>query len=452
MKKPILIIVLLFFVAVCVACSSKPQADGERERASEGGEKAPVVDGEEEPERVLEAADVQEKPQACGEAERALWELRSTGWEARCLDAPLPRDTAVWASDGEQLLGLGPQGCTPKPEPLSLYQVEGTEVTRDATAQSSYVVTRSAGAAVDSDGRMHTYSAESCETMTNYGIHSQIQFNETLELAHVRPKSMWPVVFSRESKVLVSGGLELEEGKLDLNCGGGLAFEQLSFCWFLFPDKLQDYFTPQFCGRKRGEYVPAARKKGTWFNRLPVDGEEILPPGRELTWVYDPKNDRLVSLGFFEPNMWKSSEMDPTPLKWRVDEGAWAIPKAGAPYALPKPPVVGDGLTLLWHPELEQVILLDPFGEKSWLLSEEGEAAEWVVWLEHAPLAVPEGRELPANTQGLKHRYTQWWAPYFAYWDKEKGCPVVVFYDEPHSLCLPVEGLEETYACPKAHS
>ena len=452
MKKQTLIIVLLFFVAVCVACSSKPQADGERERASEGGEKAPVVDGEEEPERVLEAADVQEKPQACGEAERALWELRTTGWEARCLDAPLPRDTAVWASDGEQLLGLGPQGCTPKPEALSLYRVRGAELVREATGQSSYVVTRSAGAAVDSEGSLHSYSAEICEGLANFGIHFELSSALRTELENISMLVMWPVVFVRKDEVLVSGGLELARGKLDLRSGGGIHFEPKPYCWFLHPEAIQKYKIPRFCGRKRGEYVPAAHDKGTCFNRLPIDGEEILPPGRELTWVYDPKNDRLVSLGFFEPNMWKSSEMDPTPLKWRVDEGAWAIPKAGAPYALPKPPVVGDGITLLWHPELEQVILLDPFGEKSWLLSEEGEAAEWVVWAEHAPLAVPEGRELPANTQGLKHRYTQWWAPYFAYWDKEKGCPVVVFYDDPHSLCLPVEGLEETYACPKAHS
>ena len=385
---------------------------------------------------------------------QTLWELNGEQWLRRCLDAPLPRDTAVWVSDGERLVGLGPQGCSSQPEALSMHEVLGESVRETETGETSFIVTRASGGAFDSEGALHIFSNERCEYNVNFAVHLTIEKDGAHSVQDLWPHEAWPVVFARAEKVLVSGGLQLREGKLDISTAGGIELQDQPLCWVLSPHKTRgNWHFPYFCGRGRKDYVPEALEKGTWFDRIPQKGEQaILPPGRELTWVYDPKNDRLVSLGFFEPNMWKSSEMDPTPLKWRVDEGAWAIPKAGAPYALPKPPVVGDGITLLWHPELEQVILLDPFGEKSWLLSEEGEAAEWVVWAEHAPLAVPEGRELPANTQGLKHRYTQWWAPYFAYWDKEKGCPVVVFYDDPHSLCLPVEGLEDTYACPKAHS
>jgi len=87
----------------------------------------------------------------------------------------------------------------------------------------------------------------------------------------------------------------------------------------------------------------------------------------------------------------------------------------------------------------EQMLLFDPFGTQSWVLANDDSA--WQVWKTHESLPLPQGVELPENTRGTEHRFTQWWAPYFAYWDLERGAPTVVFYDSPHSLCLPVEGL-----------
>ena len=386
---------------------------------------------------------------ACDDA-HSLWDLNTKGrWARRCLDAALTRDTAAWTVEGTGLVGLGPQGCTAVSEPLVAHSVRGAQVEDAETDLNSYFVTKGTGVVVDDKGSVHTYGGEWCIDY-NSGLHTVLFADGTSKHEVFNNELVWPVVLAREEKVLVSGGLALRQGELDVSTDPGLEFKPNPFCWFIHPDAPQDFNIPRFCGRKRGEYVPEAAKKGTWFSRADVDGAPILPPGRELTFVYDRKRDRLVSVAFFEPNMWKSSEMDPTPLLWKVDRRAWSIPKEGKATQLPAPPIVGDGVTLLYDPVAEQVLLFDPFGTQSWVLASDDSA--WQVWKTHESLPLPQGVELPENTRGTEHRFTQWWAPYFAYWDLERGAPTVVFYDSPHSLCLPVEGLEDTYACPKAHS
>ena len=384
----------------------------------------------------------------CDDA-RSLWELTEEGWSRLCLDQALKRDTAAWAHNNERLIGLGPQGCTRNPEPLHVTTVSGDHVEVSESQLSSSLITKGTGVAVDEIGNTHTYGGEWCAT-TNAGLHVELLVDGSSTQHVFRPELVWPVVMPRDGKILVSSGLALRMGELDLFTDPGLDFKPNPFCFFIHPDGPGESQLPRFCGLKTGEFVPAARKKGTWFSRADVDGKPILPPGRELTWVYDAKHDRIVSVAFFEPNMWASSEMDPTPLLWKVDRRAWTIPKEGKASQLPDPPIIGDGVTLLYNPELEQVILFDPFGTKSWSLAADDSA--WEEWRTHEPLPLPEGVTLPENTRGTEHRFTQWWAPYFAYWDVERGGPTVVFYDEPHSLCLPVDGLGDTYACPKSHS
>jgi len=385
---------------------------------------------------------------SCDDAS-SLWELPEGSWTRRCLDTPLLRDTAAWTFDGTRLLGLGPQGCTGAPEPVYLRTVKGTQLTDTKTDLNSYLVTKGTGVTVDDTGDVHTYGGEWC-VKANAGLHTVLYPDGTKKQEVFGNELAWPVVMPRDGKILVSSGLALHLGELDVFTDPGLEFEANPFCFFIHPDGVGEHELPRFCGLKTGEFVPAARKKGTWFSRADVDGKPILPPGRELTWVYDAKHDRIVSVAFFDPNMWASSEMDPTPLLWKVDRRAWTIPKDGKPAQLPDPPIIGDGVTLLYNPELEQVILFDPFGTKSWSLAVDDSA--WEEWRTHEPLPLPTGVTLPENTRGTEHRFTQWWAPYFAYWDVERGGPTVVFYDEPHSLCLPVDGLGDTYACPKSHS
>jgi len=383
--------------------------------------------------------------------DHSLWDLNDGGvWLRRCLDKPLVRDSAAWVSDGETLMGLGPQGCVGLPEPVYASKVHKNEVFRVETTLNTYLITKGSGVVFGMDGVVHSYGGEWCDWLRNAGQHTAWSEGgvSLLEIFHY--ELVWPVMFERNGAVLVSGGLALRHGELDLFTAPGLGFKPNPFCFFVHPDAPRDSNIPRFCGRGPEEYVKPAVEKGTWFSRADVDGKPILPPGRELTWVYDAKHDRIVSVAFFEPNMWASSEMDPTPLLWKVDRRAWTIPKEGKASQLPDPPIIGDGVTLLYNPELEQVILFDPFGTKSWSLAADDSA--WEEWRTHEPLPLPEGVTLPENTRGGEHRFTQWWAPYFAYWDVERGGPTVVFYDEPHSLCLPVEGLGDTYACPKSHS
>ncbi|MDX9722535.1 MAG: hypothetical protein RBU37_17445, partial [Myxococcota bacterium] len=360
---------------------------------------------------------------ACDDA-HSLWELGRDGtWARRCLDAPLIRDTAAWTYDGTRLIGLGPQGCTGYPDPLFQRSVSGQHVETVETKFNSYFVNKGASITTDDQGNVHTYGGELCLPY-NSGLHAVLFADGGSKHEIFGTELVWPVVFPREDKVLVSSGLALREGNLDVATYPGLDFEPNPYCWFIHPDGVGEHFLPRFCGRKKGEFVPEARKKGTWFFRAQRDDEPSLPPGRELSWVYDRKRDRLVSLAFFEPSMWSSELMDPTPLLWRVDRRAWSIPKQGAVAQLPDPPVVGDGVSLLYDPTAEQVILFDPFGTKSWALAADDSA--WEEYLTHASVPLPEGITLPDNTRGTEHRFTQWWAPYFAYWDLERGAPTLL--------------------------
>jgi len=444
-RRHIFVWAIFVLCSTAVACSTYDVEQDSRTRRKAESSRTDVV-----PNGPVAASSPASETPECDD-EHSLWVLAGDGsWSRNCLDAPLERNTAAWTSDSQRLIGFRPQGCIGPPEPLFGSIAKGSHVGSFETTLSSHVVTKGSAVAVDETGLVHTYGGEWCARRNTVGQHTTWKAGGDATLELFSEELVWPVMFARDNHVLVSGGLILTFGELDVSTAPGLTFESNSVCFFVHPDEPGDYYHPRFCGRGPNEYVTQNEEQGTWFSRADVDGKPILPPGRELTWVYDAKHDRIVSVAFFEPNMWASSEMDPTPLLWKVDRRAWTIPKDGKPAQLPDPPIIGDGVTLLYNPELEQVILFDPFGTKSWSLAVDDSA--WEEWRTHEPLPLPTGVTLPENTRGTEHRFTQWWAPYFAYWDVERGGPTVVFYDEPHSLCLPVEGLGDTYACPKSHS
>ena len=73
--------------------------------------------------------------------------------------------------------------------------------------------------------------------------------------------------------------------------------------------------------------------------------------------------------------------------------------------------------------------------------------------------ARPSSREVPekyrlrvsSEFEGLSLRMSQWINPYFSYWDEARGQPVVIPYEKPDSLCLPLAQSPNLFACPKGH-
>jgi len=149
---------------------------------------------------------------------------------------------------------------------------------------------------------------------------------------------------------------------------------------------------------------------------------------------------------------------------------AWALHEYRTPRRLPIPPVMGDGVQLVYDGDRDQMILLDPASTRSWLLED---YRRWVP-LEHEPLkplaeqlgeleeAVIEGPSVPLRVPPARSeldavrppiwRNTDHIAPWFATYDLDRHAIVVYPYRPEGVFCLPVQDQPGETVCLSSHS
>jgi len=149
---------------------------------------------------------------------------------------------------------------------------------------------------------------------------------------------------------------------------------------------------------------------------------------------------------------------------------AWALDEYRIPRRIPIPPVVGDGVQLVYDADHKQMVLLDPASTHSWKLDH---YRRWVPF-EHEPLPVLaeqlrelESVPLPREVSDLRTpptraeldavrppiwRNTDHVAPWFATYDIDRHAIVVFPYRPEGVFCLPVQGKPGETVCLASHS
>jgi len=149
---------------------------------------------------------------------------------------------------------------------------------------------------------------------------------------------------------------------------------------------------------------------------------------------------------------------------------AWALDEYRMPRRIPIPPVMGDGVQLVYDADHKQMVLLDPASVHSWKLNH---YRRWVPF-EHEPLAVLadqlaelESVPLPREVSDLRTpptraeldavlppiwRNTDHLAPWFAAYDLDRHTIVVYPYRPEGVFCLPVGDDTSETVCLASHS
>lgn len=463
--RPLLFILLAWLLASC----SRTGTDSDSEEPSREIAPPPARDAA----SLITAppADVTSAPADCPAARRA-WMLAEGRWQPRCYDAALPRNASLWTATESGAVAAGPTGCGIN-EPLVLSMLEGTTLTRLETAMTGTLFGRGS-VLVRFRGRSFLVNGEDCSEAPRHVILYEQPDDGSEFLRHlgVKGRKLGTLAFTWGEQLLASHYLRSFTGDLDGSGPFGVNLSTDSQCEVLFPVNAAE---KEACSAvdPRPERAQAPLRPRI-FNSAPfrrdAAAEKGPGRGRPLSWAFDTKRQRLVILGGLEPASDERLESFQE-LRFTLDTQAWAIPHWGMPRLLPEPPVVGDGVTLLYDPKREQVVLLDPFSDHSYLLTADDRA--WEPLEQHAHPEVPDDlrrkadlsrlpprrdTRLPVTTEELRLvadpelRFTQHTWPYFAFWDALADAAVVIPYSaSAPSLCRPLIQDEALEACLKSH-
>ena len=220
---------------------------------------------------------------------------------------------------------------------------------------------------------------------------------------------------------------------------------------------------PEYAGCRAPDiyYPEATGMEFTWRSNSDM---KSLFVGRGLTWAQDLATGQMLNVGTINTPNRQLKEFVLTP-------SAWALHEYRAARRLPVPPVMGDGVQLLYDGDRRQMILLDPASTQSWIL--EKDYRRWVP-LEHEPLKALaeqlgelESVSIEAPLEPLRTpptrteldapkpptwRNTDHIAPWFATYDLERHAIVVFPYRPEGVFCLPVQGQPGETVCLASHS
>jgi len=203
---------------------------------------------------------------------------------------------------------------------------------------------------------------------------------------------------------------------------------------------------------------------GSTILRKTNKGGAAYPVGRGLTWAQDRSIGFMLYVGGIDaPGLDGLNAFTLAPFAWALDE--YRMPRR-----IPIPPVMGDGVQLVYDADHKQMVLLDPASVHSWKLDH---YRRWVPF-EHEPLAVLadqlaelESVPLPREVSDLRTpptraeldavlppiwRNTDHLAPWFAAYDLDRHTIVVYPYRPEGVFCLPVGDDTSETVCLASHS
>ena len=404
---------------------------------------------------------------------RVAWSLSSgREWEIRCYESELPRRNRLWLQHEGKIFSAGPSHCVD--EPVVLSTLDGASVSElEISNLKASSLGRGASMGVF-DGEFVFSTGENCSWLqTTRRLIYLTSTGVVREEERSHSSYLW-------SHLLPYHGMLIELQSFS-SIHGILVENQLgvSLSSIGSPNKLLPLEEGE---SSRSNHFPRSKDLISQTNDEDIilfksthgvsselgenDDPELLRytnKGVSFSWVFQKDKGRVIFLGGLSAPMELRTEQD---FRFRLFDEAWAANAYILPRRLPKPPVIGDGVTLLYDPQSMEVILFDPFSDHSFILDREDRG--WIPF-SHAPLpALPDtlktttdvedlkipDRRLPVTrsellldrAQATRFNRSEW--PYYAF--VEDGAIVVIQLDKGDEFCRPVEG-ETFVACPKSH-
>ena len=432
MKRTLLLIVFLTWGGLLGACqANEPQKEESPTPAEE------VVQ------------DARPKDEPVCELERQRFVLRDGQWFAQCLETAVPRNSALWTSDGERVAVSVNEGCEAQGE-QGLYLIEKGEV-RYLAWGLEQPLGRGASISFVDDGIVAT-QGESCDK--NLGLmiyHKELTAGEVMGEKHFLNLSHFWFVTVNDGERLVS---LFDMSKVIGSLKEGVTNSFGQSCTVLWP-------VPEGRPDCRIESSVSLYDTSGWRHSEPTEGQ-YFPYGRPMTWAREKLGDYIVFVG-------GENAPDHTGKELVLFPKAWAMHRNLLPRRIPTPPVMGDGVQLVYDEAHGQLVLLDPASTHSWFLED---YRRWLP-LEHKALeplreklGEVEQAPRPAKIEALRTppsraefdlqqppvwRNTDHLAPWFATYDKSEQAIVLYPYLAEATFCHPVQGMPGEKVCLASH-
>jgi len=392
---------------------------------------------------------------AC-ELERQRFVLLEGHWQSECLDTPIPRTSSIWTSDGHRVAVLVNEKCEDTEE-QRVVVLENGVVTQTAL-QIERRVGRGGAIAFQGHGELIAVPGESCRVPALGLLIHDLSLGTGTVVSHRhfdRMASLWPTLATNADRISAPLALNSSFGLLSESTDTASVVYGCIHIWPINPEyadcRAPTIYFPESTGAVRNSWDSSSNQHNYFV-------------GRGLTWAQDLTTGNMVYVaGINTPKSRALKEFVLTPF-------AWALHEYRTPRRLPIPPVMGDGVQLVYDGDRDQMILLDPASTRSWLLED---YRRWVP-LEHEPLkplaeqlgeleeAVIEGPSVPLRVPPARSeldavrppiwRNTDHIAPWFATYDLDRHAIVVYPYRPEGVFCLPVQDQPGETVCLSSHS
>ena len=406
--------------------------------------------------------DTHEEPiaPAC-ELERQRFVLVNGRWQAECLDTPIPRTSSIWTSDGHRVAVLVNEKCKDTEE-QKVFVIE-----KDAVKQVPLRVERRVGRggaiAFQGDG-MIVVRGESCgvwgpglqiyRLVLNSGVVTRYQhFSKMLKL--------WPSLAVNEVGVDIPLSFSDAFGFVE---GTSAELGVVYGCTQFWPVRKEDPGCHAASAYFPNDDTDGAMTWGSIGGHIRDEKGPTYPIGRGISWAQDPSKGSMVYVGGIDaPEFGQLNDFVLTPF-------TWALHQYRASRRLPNPPVMGDGVQLVFDSDRKQMVLLDPASTRSWILEDNRRwasfehdplrpLAEQLGQLEHVSAAAEtQAPRIPATRAEFDNlpppiwRNTDHVAPWFAAYDLDRHAIVLYPYLPEAVFCLPVRDKPGETVCLSSHS
>ena len=327
-----------------------------------------------EKERVVHAATAAQSGATppCPSARRA-WALDGQEWVEICYENEIPAQAQRWASDGRVVAAAGGTRCLAEPEKIDLWLLKGNRWEHYLPSGVSSNDLGSAGGAAIFDDHVFLFGGEPCDGANRALVMEFSLLGELISSTRVRFRRFWPLSFQVDDQLLQASSFSGSSngGRVDIRDVPGTLLHGYNDC-VVYASK-DRALTPKRGKCKKSKYISPRGEPNTYAG--------------VLTSTFDAVREEKIVLGDLEiqgPQEVLAKEEQ----LWSLKPMANAINEQGEIRSLTLPPVMGDGISLLWDPSNERVLLLDPGGSGSYFLEEDG---TWTL-LPHDPLPVKSQR------------------------------------------------------------
>ncbi|MDX9723667.1 MAG: hypothetical protein RBU37_23165, partial [Myxococcota bacterium] len=295
-------------------------------------------------------------PELVCELERERFVLLDGRWQRECLAEPIPRDSSIWTSDGHRVALLANAGCEDTEE-QTVFVLRGEELSRVPLHLEQRIGRGGAITFLDDD--LLLVPGESCEGPTLGLIVHRLNLATASVESHKhfsRSAELWPSIAKNGERIGIPLGFDDVFGMLTGTLPLPRAYCGCLHLWPVNPEYAM-CCTPGF-------YQPdGSGVSVTWQSSTQM---KELFEGRGLTWAQDLITGRMLYVAGIRTPDSKYYQGE-----FILSSHAWSLHEYQPARRLPIPPVMGDGVQLLFDADRGQMILLDPASTRSWLLEKD---------------------------------------------------------------------------------